>query len=438
MADGHLRGIAKTWAKRTVATGLAAASVGKAAAKHAAATALDRVGDGIADAEAIALHLDELKGLSMKLGQMASVLDGIVPEHVQKALVKLQSASKPLEWDAIEPVLTEAYGKPPDAIFEAFERVPFAAASIGQVHAAKVDGRDVAVKVQYPGIAAAIDIDFGNITRFAFLQSLGTAMAPGPLREEMRDRLREECDYYQEAANQLLFREIWAHDPRVVVPDVVVPLVRREVLVSERIFARGFHQFVAEGTPAEHGAAGVLLFDHAMTSIFAQGLFNADPHPGNYLFLPDGRIAFLDYGCVRVFGAEFVDNWKALAKAVLAGDRAKFRSQCDAMGFVGGRKFDYDAQFDVVHYLYEPMLVPKFRFTPEYVRRSWDMLIWNNPNLRHTRMPPEWLLCHRLQWGLYAVLAKLDAEGDYATCFRAAIESPTLSPSRPAPLAPAG
>jgi predicted unusual protein kinase regulating ubiquinone biosynthesis (AarF/ABC1/UbiB family) len=294
----HLKGIASRWAGRTLATARVGAEVGRAAARKVVDKALDRLDDDW-DGEALAERLDGLKGLSMKLGQMASYLDGAVPESAQKALRRLQSQSRPIEWAVVEASLAEAYGRPASEVFAAFEHHPFAAASIGQVHRARAGDREVAVKVQYPEIARAIEVDLGNLGRLGLFGSLGSAVASGPLVQELRERLREECDYRQEAANQLYFRELFAGDARLLVPEVLADLVRERVLVSEFVTGRSFHDFLASASQQEKNRAGLLIYEFAWQSIWTHSLFNGDPHPGNYLFLDDGRVAFLDFGCVR-------------------------------------------------------------------------------------------------------------------------------------------
>lgn len=432
----HLKGIASRWVGRTLATTRVAASAGRAAAKAVVNRALDRGDEGEeASAEFIAERLDELKGLSMKLGQMASLVDGPVSEKFQRAFARLQSESKPMEWPLVEAVLRDAYKKPLGDVFETFEQNPFAAASIGQVHRAALAGRPLAVKIQYPEVARAIEIDLGNIGQFAFLKGLGTAMATGPLLDELRARLLEECDYRQEAAQQLLFRERFADEPRAVIPGVVPELCRERVLVSERIDGLPFRAFSESATESGRNAAGELMFTFAFRSIFSESMFNGDPHPGNYLFLPDGRVAFLDYGCVRVFEGEFIARWKRFALSILDNNRAVFPDRCRDLGIIGSdAKFDYDHQWDLMLHLYEPMRSRRFRFSRDYAKKTWDVMLWNNPNLRHSAVPPELLLINRLQWGLYSVLASLSAEGDFKNPFREIIESPSRTTVRPPPI----
>jgi predicted unusual protein kinase regulating ubiquinone biosynthesis (AarF/ABC1/UbiB family) len=436
MADRPLKGIARTWARRTLDAGRVAVHVGRAGAR----VALDRGGPegdetDEATADALTEQLDEMKGLFMKVGQMMSYLDGAMPPRAQKRLRKLLAEARPMDWGVVEAILVDAYGLPVDQFFESFEREPFAAASIGQVHRAVIGGRPVAVKVQYPEIARAIDIDLGNVKGLAVLGSLGTSVSGRDVWEEMRDRLREECDYRQEAGNQLRFREVFAADARVLIPDVLVPFVRERVLVTEFVGGAGFDRFVAEASQAERDEAGLLVYEFAFRSIFQHAAFNGDPHPGNYLFPGGGRVAFLDFGCVRTFDARFVANWKRIAHATLDRDDAAMRSAVRDAGLVGDERFDWAQHREILDYLYLPMVTPGFRFEKDYVKKTWEYLsTWKNRNYRYMALPREWVLVNRLQWGLYSVLADLRAGGDFGAVFRACLDADTHPIGKPPPI----
>lgn len=426
--SGEKREIAVGWAKRTWASGRAAASLGKVAARHAVERAVgEDSGDDLAD------RLDELKGLSMKVGQMLSYLDGAVPPRAQQALQRLQHRAKPMGWDAVDATIREAYGRPPDEIFDGFERGPFAAASIGQVHRAAIGDQRVAVKVQYPEIAKAIAVDLDNFGKLGAIASLGTAVASGPLIAELRERLREECDYRQEAANQALFRTMYAGWTDVVVPEVRLDLARERVLVTGLVGGIAFDEFVATASVEARNAAGLAIWRAIWTLLFRNGLFNGDPHPGNYRFQPDGRVALLDFGCVRAFDVSFLERWRAFAQVVRGRDRERFPEAFAALGFVGSSRFDFDAAWRFIEYLYEPMRGPGFRFDTAYAERAVSVFKWD-PNLRKTAMPPEWLLLNRLQWGLFSLLGRLNAEGDFATPFWAAVDAPIVAIGRPDPI----
>ncbi len=383
--------------------------------------------------ELLADQLDDLKGLAMKVGQLASTLDGMIPEAAQQALTRLQSRASPMPWADVEATLLEAYGLPVADVFDAFDEVPFAAASIGQVHRAVRRGVPIAVKVQYPGISRAIDDDMDNVGRIATLGSIGTMVASGPLVAELRARLAEECDYRQEAAHQLLFRER-NRSARIQIPDVRRELARTRILATELMDGRRFDDFVATASQAEKNAAGLEIYGYTFATIFGDGMFNGDPHPGNYLFQDDGTVVCLDFGCVRFFPPEIITTWKRLARVMLAGDRASFKEVFDATGFPASPKFDYDAQWRVMQYLYEPMTSPKFRYERGYTARMFELMPKTSPNMWRMNIPPEWVLVQRLQWGMNGILARLEAEGDFGSRFRAALDTTVDHATRPPPV----
>lgn len=372
-------------------------------------------------------ELGALKGLVMKLGQVASYMPGAMPPAAQKVLAELQAASTPMAWDKIAAVVRADLGADPAALFEDFSPAPFAAASIGQVHRARFEGRFVAVKVQYPGIEEVMASDLDTVGLIARVSTLGGAIDGKALAAELRARTLEECDYRLEAANQRAFGAMLAGDPDARVPAVIEARSGRRVLTSELVDGRSFADF-AENAPAEErDRAGAAIFRVCFDSIFRRCAYNADPHPGNYLFEAEGRVALLDFGCVRRFDPQMIDAWKAVALAVLDGDQATFRRRFPDLGMVAdARRFDWDHQWQIMRYLYRPFTErPFLTYSDDYVRQSYGLLLFDNPNARRTACPPAWLYLNRLQWGLNSVLAQLRATGPWPDLWRAAVESRT-------------
>lgn len=431
--------LAKGFRKRTWVTAKLAAKIGmKAAARQLRGREADEKNIDVEKSKAAAQELvdklGQLKGLVMKIGQMASYLPGALPDEAQAVLAKLQAQSTAMKFERVAEVIESELGAPVDELFEDFEKVPFAAASIGQVHRARFRGRQVAVKVQYPGIEDVLASDLSTVGIFAKLSTLGLAMDGGALVQELESRILDECDYELEARHQRELGAILREDPRASVPAVVAERSTRRVLTSEFIDAMSFDEFHATASQAARDRAGETIFGACFRSLFCHGVYNGDPHPGNYLFGPDGSVVFLDFGCVRRFESDFIEAWKAYARCVIDDDRAVFDDRLRALGFVGKeRGFDYDYQWRIMQYLYTPFMEkdPFFTFTDEYVRQSYSLMLFDNPNQRKTAMPPEWLLLNRLQWGLNAVLSKLEATADWPAIFRAAVESPPIGSREP-------
>lgn len=420
-----LKQLTTGWAGRTLATGRMAASAGKAAARAAVRSSGAAEGLG---ADWVA-ELDAMKGLAMKVGQMVSYLDGSLPPESQRVLRKLQQGSEPLAFEAIEPVVVAALGVPLSEAFERFDPDPVAAASIGQVHRARVDGREVAVKVQYPGVRETFAIDLGNFGRAGRVATFGTALDVPALVAELRERLDEECDYAREARAQRMFVGLYDDDPRTIVPDVVASHCAPTVLTSHWADGEDFYAFLDHADEAARREVAERAFRFAFRNIFHHGLLHGDPHPGN-LRLRDDGVVFLDYGCVRFFTEEHIAAWKRLAWCTLEGRRADLPEVTAATGFAADMdRYDWDAHWEVMQYLYEPFTRPRFTYTHDYVRRSYELMSMKNPNWRRTAMPPAWLLTNRLQWGLNSILALLGVEHAFGDLYRECLSLP-LEPAR--------
>lgn len=423
--------LAKGFRKRTLVTARLASKVG---VRMASRTLRGRRDEAPADAEEAAARARELvtqigalKGLVMKVGQMASYLPGALPDSAQRVLAELQADSTAMSAGRVVEVIERELGAGVSELFDEFEETPFAAASIGQVHRARLDGREVAVKVQYPGIEDVLASDLSTFGWLTKVSTLGLPMDGAALVAELRDRIVEECDYELEARNQRQLGALLAAMGGGSVPDVIEERSSRRVLTTEYVHAMRFAELVERGTRAARDRAGETIFRACWRSLFEHGVYNGDPHPGNYLFGEDGHVTFLDFGCVRRFDAGFIGRWKAFAAGVLDGERDRFPERMRALGLVGReRGFDYDHQWRITEYLYLPFTQrdPFFTYDDEYVRQSYGLMLFENPNQRLTACPPEWLLLNRLQWGLNAVLAKLGATAPWPETFRAAVEAP--------------
>lgn len=381
-------------------------------------------------------QLDQMKGLAMKIGQIVSYLDVPLPQPVQEQLARLQTGQRGMPADRVREVIEAALGRPVEAAFEAFEWEPVAAASIGQVHRAKVRGRAVAVKVQYPEVARSFGDDLRAVGRLSSLASLASAVDGRALVNELRERLVEECDYVREARAQAAFARAFADDRDVIVPAVVTDGSAATVLTTEWIDGEGFSalRLADAAAQARRDAVAATLVRFAYRSLWQLAAIQADPHPGNYVFpvaSPEapacGRVAFLDFGCVRVLEPAMVEALRDIATAVRDDDRPRFRRAAQALGVVGkpkagfGRRrrpidegppsgaFDYEHFFAVMEHLHRPLLAPRFTFTADYVREGYAFNGPTSPNARTLAMPPAYIWVARLQWGLWSILARLRA-----------------------------
>lgn len=375
----------------------------------------------IATARKLVTRMGHLKGLVMKAGQIASYMPGTLPPAAQQVMAELQAQSTPMSWPKIEEVLRAELGAPHAEIFDSIEERPCAAASIGQVHRAVHRGAPVAVKIQYPGIEDAIRSDLKMVGVIARLSSVGSPLDGGALANELRERLLEECDYEREAASQALFAKLLSTVPGAHVPAVITERTSRRVLTTA--FATG-HPLA--DTPREVAdRAGHVIFRACFELLFRRCIYNADPHPGNYLVTDNGDVTFLDFGCVRRFDPAMIAVWKKMARAVIDDDQAGFQEGFRALGFVGKeKKFDWDYQYRAMRHLYRPYLEPSFRYNAGFVSDTFGILMFDNPNRMKIAMPPEWLFLNRLQWGLNAVLAQLGATATWRDTIVELLETP--------------
>jgi predicted unusual protein kinase regulating ubiquinone biosynthesis (AarF/ABC1/UbiB family) len=274
--------------------------------------------------EVITQTLGELKGAVMKVGQMASAASDLLPPEVAAALTSLQREAPPMEFEVIAAQIERELGAHPAMLFDWFDEEPFAAASIGQVHRARTDdGREVVVKVQYPGVDESCDSDLSHLK--LTLRASGLVQmhrkAFETVFEELRERIHEELDYCNEADNVRLFRQMHADDEFMVVPEVV----------GERSAQRVLTLTYEEGDPigALHDEPynqeirdqiGVNLFKMIGRQIFRDRTIHGDPNPGNYAFRPDGRIVLYDYGCVKKLEPEYVETFREIVRCSIAGN----------------------------------------------------------------------------------------------------------------------
>ena len=373
-------------------------------------------------AEQIFQVLGQLKGGAMKFGQAMSVFEAALPEDIaapyRAALTRLQEAAPPLPAATVHAVLAQQLGKDWRSQFAHFDDKPAAAASIGQVHRAVWgDGREVAVKIQYPGAGKAL---LGDLKQLARLARVIAVFSPGldikPLLRELTDRVAEELDYRLEAESQEQFAAAYEGDPHILVPHVVAGADL--VLVTEWIEGMPLSAIIRDGTPEQRDSAAGLLAQFLFSGPVLAGLLHADPHPGNFRLLPDGRLGVIDFGAVNRLPDGAPEPIGRLSRLALEGNAAEVLRALRDEGFVKPNiEIDADKVLEYLRPLLEPIAGPTFRFSREWLRH--EAVRVGDPRSpaaalgRQLNLPPNYLLIHRVTLGTIGVLCQLNGEAPF-------------------------
>ena len=373
-------------------------------------------------AQQVATELGNMKGALMKVGQMASYLDDGLPEPMRLALSQLQSNAPPMAVELVRIELERELGKPMSEIFVEFDDEPIASASIGQVHRAIIrlaDGteRAVAVKVQYPGVAEAIDADLRTADLLGAMLAFGfKSLNPEDMVAEIKDRLREELDYKREAANQQMFIDFYKGHPFIHVPEVFHEFSTGRILMTELVAGHSFAE-VCEWSQEQRDMAGEAIFRFVFRSLYRFRAFNGDPHPGNYIFHGDGKVSFLDFGLIKHFTVEEMHMFQSMVKAaVLDHDMDEYRRVIEDAGML-----QLDAPFttqeagDYFAHFYEPVRESRdmewsTTYATSIVRHTFDR---TSPIAQDATVPKSFVFIQRINLGLYAVLGQLRSRGNY-------------------------
>jgi predicted unusual protein kinase regulating ubiquinone biosynthesis (AarF/ABC1/UbiB family) len=371
--------------------------------------------------------LGNLRGGAMKIGQLASFVDVefLPPEYrsiYQERLAGLRDAAPAMGWDKVRGVIESELEQPIEEAFSSISHQALAAASIGQVHQATLlDGRKVAVKVQYPEIADALaaDLDVASV-----LIRLGKALAPGldpqVIAGELRERVLEELDFELEAQQQRTFARAYRGHPFIYVPEVITSLSRRRVMVCEWVDGIRFEDVLALAQE-ERNRVGEILVRFFFGSTQRLGRFNTDPHPGNYMLMPDGRVAFLDFGNTAAVTGQWMELTRHVLRAAMEGNLDDFTRVMDGLGYVRNlNRIDRELLFKQAvavmdWYLYDREL----QIDPDYVGGIVAALI--DPRAlegsfrlaRQVKVPPEEIWLRRMETSVLAVLGQLRARRNW-------------------------
>ncbi|MGI8462624.1 MAG: ABC1 kinase family protein [Solirubrobacterales bacterium] len=379
----------------------------------------------------IAGTLGEMKGAAMKLGQLASFVDTeFLPEEYrelyQEQMAKLRNDAPAMPWEKVVKVLEAEYApERVNGLLDEIEPEPFAAASIGQFHRARMtDGRQVAVKIQYPEIADALEADLrnaGTIVRLA--KALAPGLDPKAIAEELKERVMEELDYEFEAQNQRSFARAYRDHPFIYVPQVITRLSRRKVLVSEFVEGIDFAE-VKELGETERSRYGEIVFRFHFGSIYHLQHFNADAHPGNYILMDDGRVAFLDFGMTKKLDPEQIELEQVAVDAAVRKDPEALRVALHDLGFVKNpKKVDAERLLDHVMlvggwYLEDREYQVSARRVMKVIESTSDPRSEYYDLMRRESIPADELMGRRMETGVLAVLAQLKAKRNWYRIMR--------------------
>jgi predicted unusual protein kinase regulating ubiquinone biosynthesis (AarF/ABC1/UbiB family) len=361
--------------------------------------------------------IGRLKGVAMKMGQIMSYIDIAIPDELKDALSVLQTHAQPMPFEKVRALVMSALPDTGAVLLKEMEETPISSASIGQVHRSRLpDGTRVAVKVQYPEVADAIAADFGPASFGTRIASLFYPNARiDDFVKEARERFLEECDYLSEAHCQNVFRALYRDHEVLMVPEVHRAYCSQEILTSTFVAGIEFDELLrADPSQETRDRIGRALFEFYLGSLFRHQIYNCDPHPGNYIFLKDGRVAMLDHGCTRQFAPAFVAKLANLTRAVHADSQeALHRALIDLNMVREGKKYDYQTIRGFLRSFFGPMLVDEE--TTVDLSRAMEMreVFKKKRQLMKFSLPGEFMFLFRIRFGLMSVLSRLGTRANW-------------------------
>lgn len=379
----------------------------------------------LALADELVDQLGRMRGAAMKIGQVLSTVDfEAIPEGERETfkakLAALRDSAPPLPFAKVRKVIEEDLGGKLGEFFDHVDENAFAAASIGQVHrATTLDGDDVVIKVQYPGVAEAVETDLRNMNMLLpLVKRLAPSLDGKALAAELRERIGEELDYEIEAQNQRRIERAFRGHPFIRVPKVFTDLSARRILVSEYVEGIGFEE-IKKLPESDRDRYGEIVYRFFFHSLHRERFCSGDPHPGNYMLCPDGSVCFLDFGLMKSVSKKTLDAEHDLARAVLAEDADAVKASLAKLGYLPEPEaFDADLLLAQMTVAGEWAFEPGFRrITPDYVLELQES--GSSPRspffeqMRQMTLPPEALLVRRMEALVFSVLGELRAGGDW-------------------------
>ncbi len=396
-----------------------------------------RRGDRIvATIDALVDQLAVMRGAAMKAGQVLSTmefpgLDEDQSAYLQSRLASLRDGASAVGWTQMRKVLASDWGEAPERILEQIDTEPAACASIGQVYRGRtLDGREVAIKVQYPGIAESVEADMRNLLLLSpLLRGLMPGLQVKELLAELRERILEECDYELEASSHRRVERYWRGHPFVLVPAVDTELSRRRVLVSDWVDGITFDEVIRQPDAVRDRYAQIVYRFFYGTAL-RLGVALGDPHPGNYLLCADGRVAFFDFGMMRRLPVDYLRREAVIARGVREGDNVAVIKGMHELGYLTGAPDELDTAL-LLDYMQgvswwlqadEPL-----RLVPEDLWRGAELLREQDARghidqLRQMTLPPEALLLRRMEGLLFQMATTLRASAPWGRLMRELVE----------------
>jgi predicted unusual protein kinase regulating ubiquinone biosynthesis (AarF/ABC1/UbiB family) len=397
-----------------------------------------RRGDRIvATVDSLVDQLSVMRGAAMKAGQVLSTiefpgLDEDQSEYLQGRLASLRDSVPAVSWKDMRKVLASDWGEQPDRVLAEIDTEPAAAASIGQVYRGRTEGgRDVAIKVQYPGIAESVEADMRNLLLLSpLLRQLVPGLEVKDLLAELRERIVEECDYELEASNHRRVERYWRGHPSVLVPAVHTDLSTRRVLVTDWVDGIDFEEVTRQSDELRDRYAQIVYRFFYVTALDL-GVALGDPHPGNYLLCDDGRVAFLDFGMMRRLPPGYIEREAVIARGVRESDEATVMEGMRELGYLPGEPSEWDSELlldymrSVSWWMYaeEPLrLAPEDLWRGSEILRGDDDARGQLAQLKRMTLPPEALLLRRMEGLLFQTAAQLRACAPWGRLLRELIE----------------